>query len=520
MPVQKILKTERNCWNISEAKESGLLIDGRDYYRAFYHAARTAQRYILISGWQFDSDVALLRGADAEAAGETGQFLSFLNQLCDRNKHLQIYILAWDFTALYSLDREWFQDWYFNWTTNERFTFCFDCCDFFGASHHQKFVVIDGSIAFVGGLDLCSGRWDDREHRVDNPNRVNADQSEYVPFHDVQSYHLGPVAQKLAELFTERWNCVCGGDLQLPTLFSDSRIPFEPSVAISADRVAISRTQIGAERGGQKRIQEIRRLLMDAIGAAEHLIYVENQYFSSNALYKALADRMMDSSRSRLQIVLIIAKEAEGFVEQLSIGVVQAKLLRELQKLAAETGHSFGIYYPASVGAGGKESATYIHSKLFLVDDRFLSVGSANMNNRSMGLDTELNVSWEAPSSESELARSLGAVRVELLAEHVGQNDPEVLANLGHMQELVKYLDGLAESGSCRLRRHPIDIISDDYLWVTSMLPEGLPFDPEGPFYQEDRYEGIPAAEDSFFTRGVSSLKSWLLSLGQTLTPR
>jgi hypothetical protein len=52
------------------------------------------------------------------------------------------------------------------------------------------------------------------------------------------------------------------------------------------------------------------------------------------------------------------------------------------------------------------------------------------------------------------------------------------------------------------------------------VLPEGLPFDPEGPFYQEDQYEGISAAEDSFFSRGVSNLKNWLFSLGQTLSPR
>ena len=179
MSVRKILQPEKNCWTISEVTESGLLIDGRDYYRAFHQAARGAEDYILISGWQFDSDVALLRGRDADAAEESVQFLTFLNNLCEQKQRLHIYILAWDFTVLYSLDREWFQDWYFNWTTNERFTFSFDCCDFFGAAHHQKFVVIDGRLAFVGGLDICSGRWDDRDHPVDSPARVNSDQNGY-----------------------------------------------------------------------------------------------------------------------------------------------------------------------------------------------------------------------------------------------------------------------------------------------------------------------------------------------------
>jgi phospholipase D1/2 len=519
MSVRKILQPEKNCWAISKVTKSGLLIDGRDYYRAFYQAARNAEEYILISGWQFDSDVALLRGGDADAAGESTRFLTFLNTLCEKNERLKIYILAWDFTVLYSLDREWFQDWYFNWTTNERFTFCFDSCECFGASHHQKFVVVDGRIAFVGGLDICSGRWDDRDHPVDSPLRVNSDQNGYAAFHDIQSFHVGPAAQKLAELFVSRWNCAGDKELQLPTVSSDYQLPFQATVPIAAESVAISRTQLG-QAGYQKPVQEIRRLFLDAINAAEHLIYIENQYFSSNALYKALVDRMMDSRRSQLEIVLVIAKDADAVVEQLSIGIVQEKLLRELQGIAAETGHAFGIYYPASVRSDGMEKATYIHSKLFLVDDRFLSVGSANMNNRSMGLDTELNVSWEADYVDSDLGRAICAARVDLLGEHVGRRDPEVRENLSRSPGLVKYLNSLADTGSYRLRHHPLDGVSEDYMWVTSVLPEGLPFDPEGPFYQEDRYEGISATEDSFFSRGVSNLKNWLMSLGQTLSPR
>ena len=148
--LYKILKTGRNCWDISEAKKAGLLVDARDYYRAFYRAAKAAESYILLSGWQFDSNVDLLRGDDAKAAGSSATFLPFLNDLCEQKTALRIYILAWDFSMLYSIDREWFQSWYINWTTNERLKFRFDCCDDFDASHHQKFVVIDGTIAFVG----------------------------------------------------------------------------------------------------------------------------------------------------------------------------------------------------------------------------------------------------------------------------------------------------------------------------------------------------------------------------------
>ena len=113
MSEHTILKPGRNCWHVGEVTKTGLLVDARDYYRAFYHTARAARRYILISGWQIDSNVVLLRGEDAKSAGEEAPLISFLNNLCEQNSALRIFILAWDFSMVYSLDREWFQEWYF-----------------------------------------------------------------------------------------------------------------------------------------------------------------------------------------------------------------------------------------------------------------------------------------------------------------------------------------------------------------------------------------------------------------------
>ena len=519
MSEHKILKPGSNCWHIGEVTQTGLLVDGRDYYRAFYHAARAARRYILISGWQFDSNVVLLRGEDAKAAGEEALLLSFLNNLCEQNSALRIFILGWDFSMVYSLDREWFQKWYINWTTNERLTFYFDRCDSMDASHHQKFVVIDGKIAFVGGLDLCSARWDERDHRVNHPLRVNADQSSYKPFHDLQSSHVGPIALKLAELFKQRWKIVAGGELDLPSERSESGAQVEMTIPIAASTVAISRTQpttsCGSEHGNEP-VREIRQLFLDAISAAAHLIYIENQYFSSEALFKALVERMAARNRSRLEIVLIIAKDAEAVVEQLSIGIAQERVIRGLKEVARENGHSLGIYHPVSVSPEGEELPTYIHSKLLLIDDRFLSVGSANMNNRSMGYDTELNVAWEGSARETELVDSLQEVRANLLAEHTGL-DTAAHNDLSRVKGLVEYLNGLADRGSCRLRHHPVRTVSESYQWITSVLPDGLPFDAEAPEDPESTYEAISTKQDSFFSQGLTSLRSWLQSLGQTV---
>ena len=509
--MKDILIPKVNCWEISSVSESGLLVDGRDYYRAFCAAAVTAKRYILLSGWQFDSDVCLVR--DKQEGQEPSMLISFLNGLCENNPDLKIYILAWNFSLIYCVDREWLQSWSFSWNNHERIKFCFDSCHPFGASHHQKFVVIDGTIAFLGGLDICSGRWDDRRHQPDNPLRINADQSPYPPFHDVQSYHFGAVAAQLTEFFKQQWRTVCECELDLDPSSTQPAVTFEGALPVKSDRVAISRTQVKSTGNGSESVREIRRLFRDAIGAAESLIYIENQYFSAQAIHEALARRMKDRRRSRLEIVLVLAKQANAFVEQASIGIAQAKAIRNLRALAIETGHALGIYYPAAPGPDGEHVPTYIHSKLLLVDDVFLSVGSANLNNRSMGLDTELNVSWQAGPGERDARASIRAVRVDLLAEHAGFQGVQAQA-LARTDGLVHYLDGICADPRSRLRCHPlINGAGESESWIEAFFPDGLPLDPEGPVFGEESYEEIPAGRDTLFPKGIGWLNN-LLSKG------
>src|SRR5687767_2836183 len=122
--VRAILAPGRNCWKSARAEVSGVLVDAADYYRAFYAAARQAQRSIILSGWQFDRGVPLVRGQDAPPGAEV-RLLPFLNQLCEKNSELEVYILAWDFNVVFALEREWMQTLYFQWATNERLQFRF-----------------------------------------------------------------------------------------------------------------------------------------------------------------------------------------------------------------------------------------------------------------------------------------------------------------------------------------------------------------------------------------------------------
>ncbi|MGA1796972.1 MAG: phospholipase D-like domain-containing protein, partial [bacterium] len=507
--MKEILAPGRNCWGSFEVRETGLLIDGRNYYRAFYHAARRAQRYILIAGWQFDSDVRLLRGADAAEAGGDMRLLPFLKELCRGNPDLAIYILAWDFSVIFSIKREWFQKWIFNWTTNRQLRFRFDNRHAVGASHHQKFVVIDGVLAFVGGFDICAGRWDDRDHRPDNPDRVNSAGKGYELYHDIQTYHVGPAATRLTELFQDRWAHSDGGALDLPPPARRDHVAVEGGIAIAADRVALSRTQSKTLVPAWESISEIRQLFMDAIHGAERLIYIENQYFSSQAVYRALLDRMREQGRGSLQVVIILPQKPHALIEEISLGIAQMSMIHSLTEAAARHGHSLGFYYPSSVSGRDASAPVYVHAKLLLVDDRFLTGGSANISNRSMGLDTELNVSWEATTGDHRaLIRSIRRARVSLLAEHAGIKSRRDLRRLCRANGLVRFLDSLADRPRSPLRHHTTKTLFKKASWLKEIKIEDLSLDPERPIVEENIYEIISRDTSGLFAKGITLLRS------------
>jgi len=477
-PARPIVRPGRNAWRQADAVDSGVLVDAADYYRAFHASAQAARRYVLMSGWQFDSGVLLLRGNDAPPGADV-RFLHFLNGLCEANPELHVYLLAWDFHVVLALEREWMQRVYFDWMTNPRFRFLFDDCPVPGGSHHQKFVVVDGTHGYVGGMDVCESRWDDRRHCGENPVRLARGRRQ-KPYHDVQAYLAGPdVAGALADLFWERWHCAGGGEPPTSSTAAGPA-PARPRglLPIGPARVALSRTQPRTEDDG---VREVEALFVDAIGAAERLVYIETQYFSSRRIREALIERMRRSDGRRLEIVVVVNQRAEALKEELAVGLRQAQNLEELRAEAANTGHALGLYYSFCDGVTDDFRNTYIHSKVLAVDDRFLTVGSANLTNRSMGIDSELHVSWESTGTGRDdrlIVRAIRRVRVSLLAEHGGLAGVRTVRELARLDGLVERLDRLATRPDARLQRHgppaPVQAAA-----MEIVDPEILPFDPD-----------------------------------------
>ena len=243
---------------------------------------------------------------------------------------------------------------------------------------------------------------------------------------------------------------------------------------MDAPEVTISRTESGAEERAAS--TEILALYQTAISHADQLIYIETQYFTANAIFDALTTRMRAVERPRLQVVLVMPNGADSEKERLVLGAAQDQLLASRQSTARETGSSMRIDSTWARSEDDERTATFIHAKVMIVDDRLLCVGSANLTNRSLLLDTELCVSWEDPSGEGPTARSIARVRAELLGEHAGiAPDREFF----RVEGLVERLDTLVNGGESRLFTRELTLVDS----VPALHLERV-FDPEKPLDQ------------------------------------
>ena len=153
--MTQILVPGSTCAVLADAPRSGLLVDGHDYYRAVYDACRQAKRTILMLGWQFDSRVELLRGDEAAEADHPVALLKFLATLCEQRPELEVRILTWRSSPVFALEREPFQSLTFRLRSHKNLRFELDDCHPVGGSQHQKCVIVDRSVAFVGGPSRC-----------------------------------------------------------------------------------------------------------------------------------------------------------------------------------------------------------------------------------------------------------------------------------------------------------------------------------------------------------------------------
>jgi len=463
--LDALLQPNRNCWRFAHAQRAAFVIDGADYFATLHDAFEQAQQAIYIIGWDIDSRIALVR-EDASLPGPLGDFL---DALVKRRPQLHIYILIWDFAMIYAFEREPLPLYKLQWRTHQRVHFVMDDRHPLGACHHQKIVVIDDALAFVGGLDLTRGRWDTSEHRADHPKRVNPDGEPHPPFHDLELMVDGEAAVILGDLARSRWHRATDQKLKPPEPPTEDHWPTSIPPTISDVNIAIARTQ--AEGDDQAPSREVERLYQDAIAAAQRHIYIENQYLTANSICMALADRLREEQGP--EIIIVLPLESSGWLEKTTMDVLRTRQMRTLRE-ANQFDH-LRICYPDGPGLNN-EQCIMVHAKLMIVDDQLLRLGSANLSNRSMGLDTECDVAIEAGDRE-DLKQAIVGLRNRLLAEHLGSEPDTVAAAITEHKSLIAVVDALGQEDGRTLRELHTRVPPT----LENMLPDTALIDPEKP---------------------------------------
>jgi phospholipase D1/2 len=473
MTQQRILTEGRNCWRVTRAQRAAFLIDGAAYFAAFAAAAEQAEESIFIVGWDVDSRVCLMPDADQGALpAELGRFL---NALASRRRHLRVYVLNWDFAMVFALEREPLPMLKLGRWTHRKVHFRFDGQHPVWASHHQKIVVVDDAVAFVGGMDLAIRRWDTPEHRADDPRRVDPRGQPYPPMHDVQMAVDGEAAAALGELVRERWRRATGRQVDAVCRPESDPWPSDLPPDLENVAVAIARTQ--PAYNGSPEVREVQALYLDAIAAARRSIYMEAQYFTSTAIAEALEKRLSEPGGP--EVLLILPRDGAGWLEQNTMTALRARLLRRLR--AADRFGSLRVYYPAILKLGN--GCINVHSKILVVDDTLVRVGSSNLSNRSLGLDTECDLAIES-AGDARIACAIAQFRDRLLGEHLDVPSECVTERVATTRSLIAGVESLNGSDR-RLEQLTSEVPS----WHDRLLLDGKLLDPEGPIAPETLVE-------------------------------
>ena len=478
---------EPGVWRYARASRASVIVDAADYFAFMQEAMLKSRRRILLIGWDFDTRIHLQRGRRwwqrAWKRGYPARLGSFIAWLARHRKKLDIRILKWSVGALSTIGRAsmWWD--LARWVRHRRINFRFDTAHPVGCTHHQKIAVLDNKVTVCGGIDMTDQRWDTREHKEDDPRRKTPHGRQYGPWHDAAMMMEGEIATALAELGDDRWTCA-GGNC-LPEVEEAPGSPWPEALEPQFENVEIGIARTRAAYRDWDAVNEIERLYLNQIGAAKRFIYAESQYFASRSIAEAIIARLQEDNPP--EIVIVHPSHADGWLEQQAMDHARAELVRAIQE--ADAKGRFTIWSPLT-GA----TPIYVHAKIMVVDDEVLRIGSANLNNRSMGLDSECDVFIDATRPGNEHAREgIAALRHSLLAEHCGldpEEVPELLEKHGSMACLIDH--ACTEGGRNLVRYHPPELND-----VEQKLAESALLDPEDP---EDMFE--PFAKGGLFREG------------------
>jgi phosphatidylserine/phosphatidylglycerophosphate/cardiolipin synthase-like enzyme len=366
-----------------------VLIDGERAIGAIGAALRQARSHVHIAGWHITPSFSLERDG-----GSPTTLRDLLAELAER---VDVRVLVWAGppAPVFEPKRSDVQDIRDELTRGTRIRCVLDARERTMHCHHEKLVIIDDEVAFVGGIDLTSlsgDRWDGTEHPA----------AGRLGWHDAATRLHGPAVTDVADHFRARWQEVAKDPLPPPR-------PQPPAgeTTVQILRTVPDGTYDFVTRGDFRILDAYVR----ALRSAQRLIYLENQFLWSTEIAEIIAAKLEDPPTDDFRVVLVLPAHPNNGAD-----TTRGQLGR-LVEAASE--HRRLLAATISCHSGSRTHPLYVHAKIGIVDDRWLTIGSANLNEHSLFNDTEMNVL----TCDEELARR---TRLELWSEHLERPADEV----------------------------------------------------------------------------------------------
>jgi phosphatidylserine/phosphatidylglycerophosphate/cardiolipin synthase-like enzyme len=362
-----------------------VLVDGSAYLPTLAEEIAAAQSHVNLLGWCFSPELHLTREEEP---------VVLRNLLSDVARRVDVRLLVWEGAPLpvfrpTKRDVRSYLEVFERGTGIEAAT---DSCVRLKYSHHEKTVVVDDRVAFVGGIDLTLDGGDP----FDSPKHPSHG---HLGWHDVAVRIEGPAVADVAEHFRLRWHGA-----------SNEWLPEPPAQEPCGDvELQVVRTMPegvfgGLPAGDFSVFESYRR----ALRSAERLVYLENQFLWSPEIVSILAEKLRNPPSDDFRIVAVLPAHPKDGAD-VSKGAV-ATLIE-----ADDKNRRF-LACTLTARTGPLRDLVYVHAKVGIVDDRWLTIGSANLNERSMFNDSEVNV----VTLDEKVARD---TRLRLWREHLETDD-------------------------------------------------------------------------------------------------
>ncbi|WCB96156.1 hypothetical protein DSM104299_04912 [Baekduia alba] len=362
-----------------------VLVDGATALPAIAQALRAARSHIHITGWHLASHFELVRGERPTAIGP------LLAELAER-VDVRVMVWAGSPVPLFHPTRKEVGAEVEKLTRATKIQAYRDPREHPVHCHHEKTIVVDDEVAFVNGIDMTD-QAGDRYDSSDHPARRK------LGWHDVGTRIEGPAVADVANHFIMRWREVSGE--QLPPPVVQPPVAAEHASTVQVVRTVSEDMYDSVPRGDFRILESYVR----ALRAAENFIYLENQFLWSPEIVDVLCDKLAHPPHDAFRLVVLLPARANNG---------QDDTRGQLGVLAEADGHGNPHFLATTLRSrtGGRDDALYVHAKVGIVDDRWLTIGSANLNAHSLLNDTEMNI----VTDDHVLAK---ATRERLWAEHL-----------------------------------------------------------------------------------------------------